>query len=273
MFEDRPTYSFSRITTFEQCARRFRYRYLDAIKEGFKSIEAFMGQQVHSTIEWLFNERDRGHTPTLQDSVSHYCASWDREMAEADPAVRVIKQHDSVTAQHRQGAELVASSFERIFLGDRLHTEANEKHFEILLGGRHRFQGYIDRVARSADGLMHVIDYKTGRRRSKGFSGKDAEQLQSYALATFAETEEDEVELVIEYLRTKQRETRRIGRDQAEHIERALVARIDELESSSVFPPQPGVLCNWCGYNDICEASSRSSKEQPWRDYRTQTTQ
>src|SRR5688572_3505192 len=36
-------YSFSRITTFEQCARRFRYRYLDKVKEAFDSVEGFMG--------------------------------------------------------------------------------------------------------------------------------------------------------------------------------------------------------------------------------------
>ena len=40
-------YSYSRITTFEQCARRFRYRYVDGIKEAFRGVEAFMGQQVH----------------------------------------------------------------------------------------------------------------------------------------------------------------------------------------------------------------------------------
>jgi RecB family exonuclease len=55
MAESFPTYSFSRITTFEQCARRFRYRYLDGVKEAFHGVEAFMGQRVHEVIEWLFN--------------------------------------------------------------------------------------------------------------------------------------------------------------------------------------------------------------------------
>jgi hypothetical protein len=25
-------------------------------------------------------------------------------------------------------------------------------------------------------------------------------------------------------------------------------------EDATVFPPSPGTLCDWCGYNDICEA-------------------
>ncbi len=49
----------SRLGLWLRCPLAFRFRYVDGIKEAFRGVEAFMGQQVHSTIEWLFNERTR----------------------------------------------------------------------------------------------------------------------------------------------------------------------------------------------------------------------
>lgn len=256
-------YSFSRITTFEQCARRFRYRYIDGVKEAFRGVEAFMGQQVHAVLEWLFQERDRGAVRTLEEAVAFYCDQWDHNIGVGRGAVRVIKENDSLEAQRRSGAEMVASFYRTRFLADRLETIANEKHFMLKLADRYSYQGFIDRLARDADGLIHVIDYKTGRARQGSFGGKEADQLESYALAIFADTEVEQMELVLEFLRPGKVFTRRVYRDDAPKIERSLLARIRDVEGSTVFPPQPGVLCRWCGYNDICDASGLGQRALP----------
>lgn len=249
-----PTYSFSRITTFEQCPRRFRYQYVDGIKSAFRGVEAFMGQQVHSTIEWLFGERERTRAPTGEQAVAYYCACWDREAAAGAAPVRVIKAGTELESYRRAGAELVARFHREHYVSDRLETVALERHFVIELGGRHRFQGFIDRLARDDDGLLHVIDYKTGRRAPSSFAGKEADQLRSYALAMFGELEAGELELRLEFLRPGRRLRERIARSQATVIEASLLDRISTVEGSSVFPPNPGTLCDWCGYNDVCEA-------------------
>jgi putative RecB family exonuclease len=253
-------YSFSRVSLFEQCARRFRYRYLDGVKDGFDSVEGFMGRRVHETVEWLFAERTRGRAPSAADAVRRFCRLWDEEILAARRRINVVKWGEDVETYRRSGAEILTRFYRERFVGDELDTVATEKHFSIPLGGRYVFQGYIDRVARDAAGRLHVIDYKTGRRVPEGFAGKEAEQVQAYALAIFADSAVDEVQLVLEFLRGGKTLRARIARDDAAAVEARLAEQIATVEEATVFPPNPSALCDWCGYNDICESYSARSR-------------
>jgi putative RecB family exonuclease len=249
-------YSFSRVTTFEQCPRRYRYRYLDGVQEGFDSVESFMGRQVHATIEWLYGERDKGRKPAADETVEWYCASWDAAIAAGPRLVRVVKDGAPLEGYRRSGAEMLSRFHKTRFTSDRLETVGNEHHFLVTIGARYQFQGYIDRLARDQAGTLHIIDYKTGRKSGRGFSGREAEQLEAYAVALFATEPIEEIELVVEYLRIGERARKRIRREESAAVQESLVARIESLESSTVFPPNPGILCRWCGYNDFCDAAT-----------------
>jgi len=247
-------YSFSRVTTFEQCARRYRYRYLDGVQEGFDSVESFMGRQVHAAIEWLYGEREKGRKPRADEAVAWYCASWDAGIAAGPRLVRVVKDGAPLEGYRRSGAEMLSRFHQTRFVPDRLETLGNEHHFLVTIGERYEFQGYIDRLARDEAGTLHIIDYKTGRKNGRGFAGREAEQLEAYALALFTSQPVDEIERVLEYLRIGERVRKRVRREQRAEIEAGLVGRIAKLESSTVFPASPGILCRWCGYNDVCDA-------------------
>ncbi len=220
-----------------------------------------MGTQVHSALEWMFQQRDGGNRPTLEQSVAYYCDEWDRRIADGSAPVRVVKTGTPMETYRRNGAEMLSRYYRERFLSDRLTTVANEHHFRVTVGERHKFQGFIDRLATDKDGLLHIIDYKTGSRVPKKFEGKEAQQLEAYAMAMFREGQAEEVELVLDFLKTGARLRRRVLRAQADEIEVRLSARIDTAEEATVFPPTPGVLCGWCGYNDLCEsAMSRYSR-------------
>lgn len=247
-------FSFSRVTTFEQCARRYRYRYVDGVREAFQSIEAFMGQQVHATVEWLFQEKAAGRVPAVDDAVRRYCDGFDRAHAAARPGLRVVKQGTRVEEYRRSGAEMLADFHRTRFVPDDMETLGLERRFEMELGDGRRFQGFIDRLARARDGTVHIVDYKTGGRPPTAFGGKDGDQLEAYAVAVFAETDADELVLMLEYLRTGRTLTRRIGRGEVEEKARRLRARVTVAAEATAWPPTPGTLCDWCGFNDLCEA-------------------
>ena len=64
----------------------------------------------------------------------------------------------------------------------------------------------------------------------------------------------DELVLMLEYLRTGLTLTRRIGRGEVEEKARRLRARVTVAAEATAWPPTPGTLCDWCGFNDLCEA-------------------
>jgi putative RecB family exonuclease len=249
-------FSYSRMTTFEQCARRYRYRYLDQIREGFTSIEAFMGSRAHGAIEWLWRERQQGRCPDARAAVARYCDDWDREYAAAPVPVKVVRDGEQAETYRRMGAEMVADYHRDRFLGDDLHTEGIELHVEMTLSSGHGFQGFIDRLARGADGRLHVIDYKTGKRVPSRFEGKDADQLRAYAVALFSAGHDQPIRLRLEYLRTGRILEGEVAPEDAPALERRLAARVQVAAGADVFPPAPGPLCGWCGFNDVCDAAT-----------------
>ena len=248
------TYSFSRVTTFEQCARRFRYHYLDRVHEAFQSVEGFVGRQVHSALEWLFVERMAGREPSSENAVARYCDLWDEGIKEAGSPVKIIRQGRSYEDYRLQGARLGGNFHKNDFSHDRMETVACEHHFLVELAGGHSFQGFIDRLARNGEGRLCVIDYKTSKNRPRRFGGKDADQLRAYAVALFKEfADSEQIDLKLDYLRHGISLGESIDRAAAAAFEESFGRRIETVEASTVFPPTPGRLCDWCGYNDICE--------------------
>ncbi len=250
------TFSYSRVTTFEQCPRRYRYRYRDGVKEGFRGVEAFMGNCVHEALEWLFLERCADRVRTAAEAVEKYCEVWDRRYTDGGAVVRVIRAGTELEFYRRTGAELIERFHRDRFSVDDRSTVAVEQHFVIELGGRQPFQGFIDRLARDPSGTLHIIDYKTGKRVPRDFRGKEADQLKAYAVAIFArhcEAECSEVVLELDFLRGSKPLRYRMQRSEAAATENELLARIDQVSDSTVFPPVPGILCQWCGFNDLCE--------------------
>jgi hypothetical protein len=55
--------SFTRVDTFEQCPRRFRYQYVDGLPQA-PAPQLSFGSSLHATLEWLY---DRKH-PVLPSS-------------------------------------------------------------------------------------------------------------------------------------------------------------------------------------------------------------
>jgi len=60
-----PTYSHSRLSTFEDCPRRYYYRYIARlVVEEEEGIEGFLGSLVHEALEKLYRDRMFGRVLT-----------------------------------------------------------------------------------------------------------------------------------------------------------------------------------------------------------------
>lgn len=251
------SFSFSGISKFKSCPKAFEYRYLREIPEAFASIEGHMGTSVHAALEWAYRERTEGLAPGLNEAFQYYRTAF------YDPAVlentKTVKPGMTVMDYFEQGKACLNYFFSRLFPNDKSTTLMVETKFELPLNPEINLKGVIDRVARGEDGIIRIIDYKTGRAPHP----LDNLQLPSYALYVFDTTEEKEILLTIEDLKEQRTMTAPFHREDAEETRSKLLRDIAEILETTEFKTNPSILCQWCGFNTICENPHESVHGNP----------
>jgi ssDNA-binding Zn-finger/Zn-ribbon topoisomerase 1/RecB family exonuclease len=253
-------FSFSAISTFKSCPKAFEYKYIEKLPEAFSSIEGHMGASVHAALEWAFKERLEGREPDLAGASEQFKqVFWDNQNLEK---TKVIKADTTIADYFDQGKGFITSFFKRIFPMDKSTTLYLEHKFEMDLADEIKYRGVIDRVSMGEDGVIQVIDYKTG----KTGHPLDNLQLPSYALYIFEHehsiTMGNEIRLCIEDLKEERTMVAPFHRSGITQVRSELLRGIEQILGMNAedFKTNPSVLCQWCGYNQICENPHESVK-------------
>jgi RecB family exonuclease len=94
-------------------------------------------------------------------------------------------------------------------------------------------------------GVVHVIDYKTGKPYPQNM-----EQVEVYALGAFGKF--DDVNTVVGelwYLDHEEPHEKVYARSQAPKLARRWEQRADRLLTAVQYPPRANRFCDWCPYN------------------------
>ena len=121
-------------------------------------------------------------------------------------------------------------------------------------------QGYIDRVARRADGTYKIHDYKTSRRLPTQYAADRDRQLGLYQIALQANhPDAHSVELFWHYMGhdSTLRSTRQPK--QLAQLRDTTTQLIERIEREKRFEPNKSPLCDWCEYKPECPVWSRSN--------------
>jgi putative RecB family exonuclease len=245
-------YSFSRVKCFNQCPLRYRYRYLQSLKEAFRSIESFLGNVVHDTLEWMYAERDRDSPPDEASMLEKFAAGWSKS---GDDRVAIIRVDDDEESYLKLGREMLVRFLRDTFDRDRSETVALEQRLSVRLSDTVVFTGIADRVGRTDQGRLFVVDYKTSKNEGTGSEFSEGLQAPLYAACVLRDQGEQEVLAGYHYLRHGTTRWQTVDRERAAHLLERFLDLANEAEAAGDFPARPGMLCAWCGFNAECPAA------------------
>lgn len=249
-------YSHSRLSTFEQCPKKFQFKYLDKIKPPIeKSIETHLGKSVHEALEWLYTEvKETKRVPSLDEVLGKYTEFWEKEW---EDAIKIVNGMYSKDDYFNKGIRFILEYYMKHKPFNE-NTLGIEKRIMISLDseGKYKLQGYIDRLVYNLEtGEYEVHDYKTSNSLPRPEKFENDRQLALYSIAVkemFGH--ENEVKLVWHYLAYNRKIVSTRTNEQLENLKKETRELIDRIESAENFPTSKSALCSWCEYKPICPA-------------------
>lgn len=256
----------SKLGTYTDCPRRYRYSYVDrpAPPKGPAWAHNSLGASVHTALRnWYGLPPQRRHPQALSTLLR---ATWVRDGYRDEEQERAI---------FRRALEWLESYV------DTLSPQDEPVGVERVVAAKTSvlaFNGRADRIDSrpGPDGPeLVIVDYKTGR---ADLTADDARGSQALALYAYAAQQVfrrpcHRVELhhlptgtVAAYEHTQESLARQVSRAEAtaRDITAAQRAVADGADPDEAFPVAPGPVCSWCDYRRVCPVGAEAPAKEPW---------
>jgi len=248
-------YSPSRLASFEDCPRKFHYRYVQKLPVDTEGVEAFVGKRVHEVLERLYHFTHRGMVPSLAKVLERFRAMWAE--AWSPDRIRIVREGMEPEDYRANGERCLTNYYRRHYPFDHGETLGIEERvaFSLDADGRYRVQGIVDRIVRAPDEAIEIHDYKTGQRVPRQERLDQDRQLALYQMGVAERFgQEQPVRLVWHYLLSDQLRTSSRTPEALASLREQTIGLIDRIRAEREFEPRPSALCRWCEYGGICPA-------------------
>jgi putative RecB family exonuclease len=240
------------VSSFRDCALAFRFTAIERLPDP-ATVWTVKGTLVHTALEGLFWNHPRGRRSPSAASAE-LDAAWVALCDDAD--YRSLELTPDGADAFRSDAEQLVANYFLIEDPDEITPVGVELTLEARLGDV-RLRGILDRLDRTADGELVVVDYKTGRAPAPAYEQARLAGVQLYALlcqevlgrrpaqVRLLHLKEPTVilaEPTAQGLRGQRTKTLAVWRA----IERAC--------HDEDFRPKTGPLCRFCRFRDYCPA-------------------
>ncbi len=255
----------SRAGDFMACPLLYRFRTLDKLPEPF-SPDAVRGTLVHKVLEDLFDLPAADRTPERARAL--LVPTWDALLEAEPPLAEMFGEDGPEVSTWLTSCREVLDRYFSLEDPRRLEPEERELYVEALLDSRLLLRGFVDRIDVSPDGLVRVVDYKTGRSPGPGFEAKALFQMKFYALVIWRTRGVVPAMLQLVYLGNA--EILRYVPDEhdllaTERKVEALWRAIRRAEETGDWRPSPSRMCGWCSHQALCPAYGGTPPPLPER--------
>ena len=247
------TLSPSKVSAFRECALAFRFSAIDRLPEP-PTPHTTKGRLVHSALEGLmWNHPAGARSPAAgRDELE---AAW--TALQEDPEFALLGLGPAERDAFVSDAASLVDGYFRLEDPNAVDAVGVELTLEARLGDGLHLRGIIDRLDRTDDGELVVVDYKTGRVPSEMREQSSLAGVQFYALLCELVLGRRPAKVRLLYLR----DPISIEADPSEQALRGLRRRaeavwqaIERACEQEDFRPKPSALCGWCAYKQLCPA-------------------
>lgn len=246
--DNRPRHlSPSSSNLYQQCARKWRFRYLDRLPDP-AGVPALVGTFAHLVLEHLL-QLPAGQRS--QDEAKQLARTLWSEI-ESEPDYQALQLNEAESRDFRWKSWLAIAGLWALEDPDKTQVHATEHEIQVDIDGV-PFRGIIDRLD-IEDGEVVVSDYKSGRAPSDRFRHSALKQVLFYAAAIEAETGSRPLGARLLYLGQRRMGIRVTERNMAavrEDLASTWQSLTDDCESGE-FAVSTGPLCAWCPFLASC---------------------
>jgi putative RecB family exonuclease len=258
--------SYSSYHTYLECPLRWKFLYIDRLPEVPRGYFTF-GRVVHSVLEEMLRPLVVPTARRLKEGdAQRTLDEWHPE-GPGRPAALTITREELLAAYDRAwlgdgysspeeearyralGRDLLLRYYERL-RREQPNPVSVEEHLEARWDGI-PIHGYIDRIDRTPDGGLDIVDYKTSRELS-GEDARASEQLSIYQVLVENNYTEPVEGLTLYHLRSL------TAHRVPPRPRTALLALHDRLGTvqdgirAEAFEPTPGRQCARCDFQSRC---------------------
>jgi putative RecB family exonuclease len=252
-------YSNSRIESFEQCPRKYKFRYIDNIRTDTEGIEAFVGKRVHEALEKLYRDLKVTKLNTLDEILAFYENAWEKNW---HGKVNIVRAGFNPAHYFSKGQQCIRDYYQRYHPFNQGKTLGLEERIEMKLQDGEKtysIQGYIDRLTWIPEEETYEIhDYKTGDSVPTQQDADEDRQLALYQLGIMQRwPDAKKFKLVWHYLAADRTITSTRTATDLQTLEKEVIEAIRQIEreaSIGKWDVRTSRLCEWCEYKPICPA-------------------
>lgn len=248
-------FSYSRMDMYRQCPLKYKFRYVDRIKEKPKGF-FFFGSAIHAALEFLY----KGDSPIFP-SMAQVCQAFLDFWFSKPLALQGFRNNEE-SARKREEGLLMLKEYYRVNQGQFKRAFLTERIFKFEIDGL-MVTAISDRMDYVGDGKLLITDYKTGKdvKRTPG---------QLYMYQKIAESNPELPGLLAERLGVHE-DSLKISQMLYYHVptnkqyffDRADDSQIKEFWDGALataeqiranrFDPKPSEFaCKWCDFKQYC---------------------
>ncbi|MGD0313575.1 MAG: PD-(D/E)XK nuclease family protein [Acidimicrobiales bacterium] len=258
-FEPPRTLSPSKVSSFRDCALAFRFNSIDHLPD-LPTIWTVKGTFVHTVLEGLFWHHERGRR-TPEAARTELDRAWSE--LPTDPDFLTLALTPAQAEELRSEAEGLVANYFALEDPNEVDAVGIELMLEARVGSM-RLRGILDRLDRTPDGDLVVIDYKTGRAPSEAYEQSKLIGVHIYALLCQEVLGRRPVQVKLLHLK----EPMAIVAEPSEQAIRgqrqktlAVWSAIERACREEDFRPRTSPLCRFCRFQAFCPAYGGDPEE------------